>query len=76
MRAGVLPRWAGLLLIVGDSVFGAASFSGAASPIVEVVRTAETVTVTITGSAPGILRGTWSKLSVTAAVPLRGWVPL
>ena len=37
MRAGVLPRWAGLLLIVGDSVFGAASFSGAASPIVEVV---------------------------------------
>lgn len=46
------------------------------SPAVEIVRTADTVTVTITGSAPGILRGTWSKLSVTAAVPLRGWVPL
>jgi hypothetical protein len=30
MRAGVLPRWAGLLLIVGDVVFGAASFAGAA----------------------------------------------
>jgi hypothetical protein len=25
MRAGVLPRWAGLLLIVGDAVFGAGS---------------------------------------------------
>jgi hypothetical protein len=37
MRAGVFPRWAGLLLSVGDLVFGAASFSGAASLIVEVV---------------------------------------
>jgi hypothetical protein len=28
MRPGVFPRWAGLLLIVGDVVFGAASFAG------------------------------------------------
>ena len=37
MRAGVFPRWAGILLIVGDVVFGAASFSGSASLIVEVL---------------------------------------
>lgn len=37
MRAGVFSYWAGLLLIVGDVVFGAASFAGAASLIVEVV---------------------------------------
>jgi hypothetical protein len=37
MRAGVFPRWAGALLIAGDVVFGAASFSGSAALIVEVV---------------------------------------
>jgi hypothetical protein len=37
MQAGVFPRWAGILLIVGDVVFGAASFSGSAALIVEVV---------------------------------------
>ncbi len=37
MRAGLFPRWAGLLLVVGDVVFGAASFSGAASLVIEVV---------------------------------------
>jgi hypothetical protein len=37
MRAGVFPRWAGVLLIVGDVVFGAANFSGSAALIVEVV---------------------------------------
>lgn len=37
MQAGVFPRWAGVLLIVGDVVFGAASFSGSAALIVEVV---------------------------------------
>ena len=37
MRAGVFPYWAGLLLIAGDVVFGAASFAGAASLIVEVI---------------------------------------
>src|SRR5215210_5813481 len=33
MRAGVFPRWAGLLLIIGDVVFGAASFAGAAATV-------------------------------------------
>jgi hypothetical protein len=37
MRAGVFPRWAGALLIAGDAVFGAASFSGSAVLVVEVV---------------------------------------
>jgi hypothetical protein len=37
MRAGVFPYWAGLLLIAGDVVFGAASFAGAASLIVKVI---------------------------------------
>jgi hypothetical protein len=37
MRAGVFPRWAGALLIAGDVVFGAASFSGSAALVVEVV---------------------------------------
>jgi hypothetical protein len=33
----VLPRWAGLLLIVGDAVFGADSFAGAAATIFEIL---------------------------------------
>ncbi len=37
MRAGVFPRWAGLLLIVGDVVFGAGSFAGAAATILEIL---------------------------------------
>jgi hypothetical protein len=42
MRAGVLPRWAGLLLIVGDIVFAAGGFSGSAALVVEVVGAAAT----------------------------------
>jgi hypothetical protein len=37
MRAGVFPRRAGLLLIVGDVVFGAGDFFGSAAPIVFVL---------------------------------------
>ena len=37
MRPGVFPRWAGLLLIVGDVVFGAGSFAGSAATIFEIV---------------------------------------
>jgi len=37
MRAGVFPRWAGLLLIVGDVVFAAGSFAGAAATIFEIL---------------------------------------
>jgi hypothetical protein len=33
MRAGVFPRWAGLLLIVGDVVFGLGSLAGSAATI-------------------------------------------
>ena len=38
--------------------------------------TAINVVVTITGSAPGLLRGTSSSVKVTAAVSREGWVPL
>jgi hypothetical protein len=37
MRAGVFPRWAGLLLIVGDVVFGVGSFAGSAATIFEIL---------------------------------------
>jgi hypothetical protein len=43
---------------------------------VSVQTTAINVVVTITGSAPGLLRGTSSSVKVTAAVSLEGWVPL
>jgi hypothetical protein len=36
MRADVFPRWAGILLIVGDVVFGVGSFAGAAARIFEI----------------------------------------
>jgi hypothetical protein len=37
MRAGAFPRWAGLLLVVGDVVFGVARSARAASLVIEVV---------------------------------------
>ena len=43
---------------------------------VSVDTTATVVVVTITGNAPGVLRGTSSPVRVTAAVSLEGWVPL
>lgn len=42
MRAGVFPRWAGLLLIVGNVVFGAGSLAGPAATIFEIVGAAVT----------------------------------
>jgi hypothetical protein len=33
------------------------------------------VIVTVSGSAPGIIRGTSTDVSVTAAVPLERWSP-
>ena len=33
------------------------------------------VTVTVSGAAPGIIRGTSTDVSVVAAVPLEGWTP-
>ena len=43
---------------------------------VSVERTATVVTVTITGNAPGVLRGTSAALRVSVAVSLEGWVAL
>lgn len=43
---------------------------------VSVDTTASLVVVTITGTAPGVLRGTSAAVRVTAAVSLEGWVPL
>jgi hypothetical protein len=42
MRAGVFPRWAGLLLIVGDVVFGAGNLFGPSAPNVYVLGAAIT----------------------------------
>ena len=43
---------------------------------VSVDETATLVVVTITGRAPGVLRGTSAPVSVTVAVALEGWVSL
>jgi Flp pilus assembly protein TadG len=43
---------------------------------VSINTTATVVVVTITGDAPGVLRGTSVPVRVTAAVPIEGWVPL
>jgi Flp pilus assembly protein TadG len=43
---------------------------------VSVDTTSTVVVVTITGNAPGMLRGTSSPVRVTAADSLEGWVPL
>jgi uncharacterized membrane protein len=42
---------------------------------VAVTESSTVVRVTVTGDAPGIVRGTRSDVSVTAAVPVEGWVP-
>jgi hypothetical protein len=42
MRADIFPRWAGLLLIAGDVVFGLGSFAGAAATIFEILGAAMT----------------------------------
>ena len=43
---------------------------------VSVETTAAVVIVTITGQAPGVLRGTSAPVRVTVALTLEGWVPL
>ena len=43
---------------------------------VSIDTTATDVVVTITGAAPGLIRGTSARVRVTVAVPLEGWVPL
>jgi hypothetical protein len=44
--------------------------------VVRVVDNGDDVVVTISGNAPGLLRGTSRQVTVTAAVPLEGWVEL
>lgn len=44
--------------------------------VVRVVDNGDDVVVTISGSAPGLLRGTSRQVTVTAAVPLERWVEL
>lgn len=46
------------------------------APDVDIVSNGELITVTISGDAPGILRGTSSHLTVHASVPTTGWAPL
>lgn len=41
---------------------------------VEVVATPELATVTVRGDAPGIIRGSWSRVEVVTAVPVERWV--
>ena len=43
---------------------------------VSISRSATTVVVTISGDAPGVLRGTSAPVSVSVALPLEGWVSL
>jgi len=45
-------------------------------PQVSIDTGAGVVRVTISGDAPGILRGTSSAVSVHAELPVEGWVPL
>jgi hypothetical protein len=42
---------------------------------VDIADDGRIVTVTVRGRAPGIIRGTWSGLSVTAVVPIEGIRP-
>jgi len=43
---------------------------------VSIGTSSNAVVVTITGRAPGVLRGTSAPIRVTVALPLEGWVPL
>jgi hypothetical protein len=45
-------------------------------PTVSIARTATSVVVTVTGRAPGLLRGTSAPIAVTVTMPVEGWVPL
>ncbi|HEX2782989.1 MAG TPA: hypothetical protein VHN36_05345 [Ilumatobacteraceae bacterium] len=59
---------AALLSLANDSVLTGSNVAINTTPTV--------VVVTITGDAPGVLRGTSAPVRVMVAVPLEGWVPL
>jgi hypothetical protein len=63
----------------GDAVASATMVLEADTELRDVVVAASTsagvVTVTVTAAAPGIIRGTWSAMSVTSAVPVEELTP-
>ena len=61
---------------VAAAVASLASDSELGAVNVAVDTTATIVTVTITGDAPGMLRGTSASVRVTVALSLEGWVEL
>ncbi len=61
---------------VAAAVASLASDSVLSAVNVAVDTTASVVTVTITGDAPGMLRGTSASVRVTVALSLEGWVAL
>jgi Flp pilus assembly protein TadG len=84
-EARVIAREAAVLVARDGASAGAAQSAASASlagdavlanTAVTVTVSGEYVTVTITGDAPGIIRGTSRPVSVSAAVPLEGWVGL
>jgi Flp pilus assembly protein TadG len=84
-EARVIARETAVLVardgLAGPQAAAAASASLANDSVltgatVSVDSTATVVVVTITGDAPGVLRGTSAPVRVTVAVPLEGWVSL
>ncbi len=59
MRAGVLPRWAGLVLVVGDVEFAMADFVGPLTPVV-VILGALITCAALVWLGLGLLTGTGS----------------
>jgi hypothetical protein len=69
-RSGVLPsdaRESAMTILAADTDLRRLEVS--------VDSDGQLVTVTVSGAAPGIIRGTSTDVSVTAVVPLEGWTP-
>jgi hypothetical protein len=69
-RSGVLPsdaRDSAIAILAADTDLRELDVS--------VDNDGQLVIVTVSGAAPGIIRGTSTDVSVTAAVPLEGWSP-
>jgi hypothetical protein len=69
-RSGVLPsdaRESAIAILAADTDLRELDVS--------VDNDGQLVIVTVSGAAPGIIRGTSTDVSVTAAVPLEGWSP-
>jgi hypothetical protein len=84
-EAGVLARETAVLVardrMPSSQAEAAASLSLANDSVltgtrVSIDTTPTVVIVTITGDAPGVIRGTSAPVRVTVAMPLEGWVPL